>query len=61
MTKHRNTLQKSHTRKKSELKLKEIISKQKVTNLRNKFMNKIKRNNSNSPPVDYLGFQQADL
>lgn len=37
-----------------------MISKQKVSNLRNKFIQKIKRNNPESFPVDFIGFQRED-
>lgn len=37
-----------------------MISKQKVSNLRNKFIQKIKRNNPESTPIEFNGFQRED-
>lgn len=44
------------TKKKTKHDLKDIISRQKVQILRDKFIDKIKRNNIFAPPVDFLGF-----
>lgn len=45
-------------RKKNDVNLKEIVSKQKVSNLRNKFIDKIRRNNVYSQPIDFIGFEE---
>ena len=37
-----------------------MISKQKVAVLRDKFIQKIKRNNTKAPPVDFMGFEKPD-
>ena len=47
-------------RKKKEINLKEMISKQKVNNLTKKFIDKLKRNNCQSEPVEYNGFEEED-
>jgi hypothetical protein len=47
-------------KKKQEVNLKDIISRQKVNNLRNNFIEKLKRNLTRSEPVEYVGFQTED-
>jgi hypothetical protein len=56
-----NRLGKTNFRnKKQEVNLKEIISQQKVNNLRNSFIDKLKRNLTKAEPVDYVGFETED-
>ena len=44
-------------RRKKKFELKEIIKRQKISNICSKFIDKLHRNNTQSPAVDYQGFE----